>query len=92
MKSDAKVLEIGSGTGYLTHLIAETMNGTGQIIGIEHVPELVNASIQNILYSNPDLLVNGHIKFVGKYLQSNELFNLNVWRLINSRPNKILYI
>uniref|UniRef100_A0A8D8Q8Q5 protein-L-isoaspartate(D-aspartate) O-methyltransferase n=2 Tax=Cacopsylla melanoneura TaxID=428564 RepID=A0A8D8Q8Q5_9HEMI len=64
LKPNSRVLEIGSGSGYLTNLISELMNCTGQVIGVEHVPSLVNSSIQNILHSNPRLLMNGHIKFV----------------------------
>ncbi|KAI5745109.1 hypothetical protein M8J76_008277 [Diaphorina citri] len=64
LNENSKVLEIGSGSGYLTNMISELMNSTGQVIGIEHVPQLVNSSIQNILHSNARLLTDGHIKFV----------------------------
>ncbi|KAH9948652.1 protein-L-isoaspartate O-methyltransferase [Amylocystis lapponica] len=38
----ARVLDIGSGSGYLV------ADGAGTVVGIEHVPELVDWSVQNL--------------------------------------------
>ena len=44
-----KALDIGSGSGYLTVCFAKLMNQPGAVAyGIEHIPELVESSKQNI--------------------------------------------
>lgn len=44
-----KSLDIGSGSGYLTVCFAKMMNQPGAVAyGIEHIPELVEASKRNI--------------------------------------------
>lgn len=44
----AKVLDVGSGTGYLTACFAEMVGSSGKAIGIEHIDELAKKSIKNI--------------------------------------------
>lgn len=44
----AKVLDVGSGTGYLTACFASMVGGSGKTIGIEHIDELAKKSIKNI--------------------------------------------
>lgn len=41
-------LDIGSGTGYLTACFALMVGSQGRAVGVEHIPELVSSSIQNI--------------------------------------------
>ncbi|XP_057549721.1 protein-L-isoaspartate O-methyltransferase-like [Amaranthus tricolor] len=41
-------LDIGSGTGYLTACFAVMVGSQGRAVGIEHIPELVTWSIENI--------------------------------------------
>lgn len=48
LKSGQKVLEIGSGSGYVLALISELVGKTGKVIGLEIVPELVKKSKENI--------------------------------------------
>lgn len=60
----SKVLEIGSGSGYLTVCISKLMDDSGQVIGIEHIPQLVTASIENISKSHKELLNSGTIKIL----------------------------
>ena len=43
----AKVLDVGSGTGYLTALFAEMVTPDGVVVGVDHVDELVRASREN---------------------------------------------
>lgn len=43
------------------------MGPTGRVVGIDHIPELVKMSIENILTGNPDLLETGRVKLVGKW-------------------------
>ncbi|XP_010695993.1 protein-L-isoaspartate O-methyltransferase isoform X2 [Beta vulgaris subsp. vulgaris] len=41
-------LDVGSGTGYLTACFAMMVGPKGRAVGIEHIPELVTWSIENI--------------------------------------------
>ncbi|KAG4116785.1 hypothetical protein ERO13_D12G189400v2 [Gossypium hirsutum] len=41
-------LDVGSGTGYLTACFAMMVGPQGRAIGVEHIPELVASSINNI--------------------------------------------
>mmetsp|Transcript_15376 Transcript_15376/g.35411 ORF Transcript_15376/g.35411 Transcript_15376/m.35411 type:complete len:149 (-) Transcript_15376:963-1409(-) len=43
-----QVLDVGSGSGYLTAAMATMVGETGQAIGIDHVPDLVAWSVENI--------------------------------------------
>lgn len=54
LKPGCKVLDVGSGSGYLVaifhHLVSpenDTMAG-GKVVGIDHVPQLVEWSISNL--------------------------------------------
>ncbi len=48
LKPGQKVLEIGSGSGYVLALISELVGKTGKVIGLEVVPELVRKSRENL--------------------------------------------
>ncbi|KAH9947530.1 Pcmt1-prov protein [Amylocystis lapponica] len=56
LRPGARVLDVGAGSGYLVavlhHLVAVlhhlVADGTGTVVGIEHVPELVDWSVQNL--------------------------------------------
>ncbi|XP_015964586.1 protein-L-isoaspartate O-methyltransferase 1 isoform X1 [Arachis duranensis] len=41
-------LDVGSGTGYLTACFAMMVGPQGRAIGVEHIPELVSSSTENI--------------------------------------------
>ncbi|KAB1217272.1 Protein-L-isoaspartate O-methyltransferase [Morella rubra] len=41
-------LDVGSGTGYLTACFALMVGPQGRAVGVEHIPELVSSSIENI--------------------------------------------
>ncbi|KAL1323409.1 protein-L-isoaspartate O-methyltransferase 1 isoform X1 [Arachis hypogaea] len=41
-------LDIGSGTGYLTACFGMMVRPEGRAVGVEHIPELVSSSIENI--------------------------------------------
>ncbi|XP_073007262.1 protein-L-isoaspartate O-methyltransferase-like isoform X1 [Typha latifolia] len=43
-----RALDVGSGTGYLTACFALMVGPQGRSVGIEHIPELVAASIENV--------------------------------------------
>ena len=67
----AKVLDIGSGSGYLTHVLANLVcgphgKGNGKVIGIDHIPELTSVALKNMNRSEEgrQLLESGKVEFV----------------------------
>ncbi|MCX6749690.1 MAG: protein-L-isoaspartate(D-aspartate) O-methyltransferase [Candidatus Pacearchaeota archaeon] len=48
LKKGQKILEIGSGSGYVLALIAEIIGETGKIFGLEVIPALVKKSKENL--------------------------------------------
>ncbi|XP_078494832.1 protein-L-isoaspartate(D-aspartate) O-methyltransferase [Ciona intestinalis] len=54
-------LDVGSGSGYLTSCFARMMGDNGRAYGIEHIPELVNKSIENVNRDDPTLITSGRI-------------------------------
>jgi len=44
----AKALDIGSGSGYLCAAFYEMMDRTGKVVGIEHIKELSDESVENL--------------------------------------------
>ncbi|XP_027330423.1 protein-L-isoaspartate O-methyltransferase isoform X2 [Abrus precatorius] len=54
-------LDIGSGTGYLTACFGLMVGPQGRAVGVEHIPELVSFSIENIHKSAAAMLLkDGH--------------------------------
>lgn len=66
LKPGARVLDEGSGSGYLTHVLAELVKLGGTVVGIEHIQPLVDMGIANTRKSQEgkDLMDNGGIKYV----------------------------
>jgi len=62
----ARVLDIGSGSGYLTHVLANLVGPTGSVIGVEHIQALVSLGETNMSKSpeGRQLLESGNVKFV----------------------------
>lgn len=53
LKPGSKVLDVGSGSGYLTAIFhrlvsPENDNSGGKVVGIDHVPQLVEWSVSNL--------------------------------------------
>ncbi|XP_066141217.1 protein-L-isoaspartate(D-aspartate) O-methyltransferase isoform X1 [Euwallacea fornicatus] len=59
-----RALDVGSGSGYLTACIAKIMGAKGITVGIDHIPELVEFSKQNVLKDNPELINTGQVLLV----------------------------
>lgn len=70
MVEGEKALDVGSGSGYLTACMALLVGKSGKAVGIDHIPELVEYSIKNVMSDHPELLESGVVKLVGK------LFNM----------------
>lgn len=62
----AKVLDVGSGSGYLTHVLAELVRPGGKVVGVEHIGALVEVGEGNARKSAEGraLLEGGGIEFV----------------------------
>ncbi|XP_076464307.1 protein-L-isoaspartate(D-aspartate) O-methyltransferase-like [Babylonia areolata] len=60
------VLDVGSGSGYLTACMALMVGQTGKVIGIDHIEELVRASVANVRKGDftSRLLDRGQLEFV----------------------------
>lgn len=69
-----KVLDIGSGSGYLTAIFAELVvapegqlpGGTAKVVGLEHIPQLRDLGERNLAKSRrgKELLASGKVNFV----------------------------
>ncbi|XP_077998364.1 protein-L-isoaspartate(D-aspartate) O-methyltransferase-like [Glandiceps talaboti] len=57
-------LDVGSGSGYLTVCMALMVGETGKVVGIDHIPELVQLGDTNTRKSYSHLLTSGRIKLV----------------------------
>lgn len=60
-----RVLDIGSGSGYLTHVLAELVGSDGVVVGIEHISALKELGEANMRKSaeGRDLLDSGRVRF-----------------------------
>lgn len=65
LQKGEKALDVGSGSGYLTVCMALMVGDTGQAIGIDHIPELVEFAENNVKNDKPELLTSGRVKFIG---------------------------
>ncbi|CAG2161484.1 unnamed protein product [Oppiella nova] len=59
-----KALDVGSGSGYLTACMALMVGPRGKAIGIDHIPELVNMSVENIKRDQPNLIESNRVKLI----------------------------
>lgn len=66
LKPGSKVLDIGSGSGYLTHVLAELTQPGGTVIGIDHIQGLVDLANKNTAKSSEgrELMESRRIIFV----------------------------
>ncbi|XP_054265089.1 protein-L-isoaspartate(D-aspartate) O-methyltransferase-like isoform X1 [Macrosteles quadrilineatus] len=59
-----RALDVGSGSGFLTVCMSLMVGETGKAVGIDHIPELVNYSKDNVMKDKPELLTSGRVKLV----------------------------
>ena len=62
LRPGARVLDVGSGSGYLVAVFGRLVAPAGRVIGIDHIPELTEQSLRNLEKSNNDLLAAGTIE------------------------------
>jgi protein-L-isoaspartate(D-aspartate) O-methyltransferase len=60
-----RILDVGSGSGYLTHLMAELAGERGLVVGVEHIQALRDLGEFNMAKSpeGQSLLKTGRVKF-----------------------------
>lgn len=66
----AKALDVGSGSGYLSACMAFMVGSRGRVVGVEHIPELIEMSTRNVREDCEHFIKEGRIKFVpadGRY-------------------------
>uniref|UniRef100_A0A674BV68 Protein-L-isoaspartate(D-aspartate) O-methyltransferase n=1 Tax=Salmo trutta TaxID=8032 RepID=A0A674BV68_SALTR len=60
----AKALDVGSGSGILSACFARMVGPKGKVIGIDHIKELVDDSINNVKKDDPSLMSSGRVKLI----------------------------
>ncbi|KAJ2459491.1 hypothetical protein GGF42_001432 [Coemansia sp. RSA 2424] len=64
LKPGMRVLDVGSGSGYLTACMAEMVGDSGHVVGIEHIPELTNQSLVALRAHYPEWVDSKRIEMV----------------------------
>ncbi|KZF18875.1 protein-L-isoaspartate O-methyltransferase [Xylona heveae TC161] len=66
LNSEARVLDIGSGSGYLTHVLANLTAPDGVVIGVDHIQGLVDLANKNMGKSpeGKKLLESKRVQFI----------------------------
>jgi protein-L-isoaspartate(D-aspartate) O-methyltransferase len=66
LQPGSKVLDIGSGSGYLTAVLANLVGSSGTVIGIDHIQQLVDMGNTNMAKSEEGrrMLDSGQVEFV----------------------------
>ena len=66
LHSDARVLDIGSGSGYLTAVLANLVGASGKVVGIDHIQSLVDLAAKNMAKSKEgrEMLESGKVRFL----------------------------
>lgn len=62
----ARVLDVGSGSGYLTHVLANLVEPDGKVVGVDHIQGLVDLATRNMAKSadGQRLLDSKRVQFV----------------------------
>ena len=62
----ARVLDVGSGSGYLSHVLAHLVEPDGTVVGVDHIQELVDLANKNASKSEDgrEAMKQGHLKFI----------------------------
>ena len=57
----AKILDVGSGSGFLTVALSKMTNDSGTVVGIDHISQLYNFGRQNIRKNHSKLIRDGKV-------------------------------
>ena len=58
---ERRVLDVGSGSGYLAAVLSRLLGDSGRVYGVEHLKELVDVSLRNLQADDPQFLSRVHI-------------------------------
>ena len=66
LQPGSRVLDIGSGSGYLTAVFAELVRPSGVVVGVDHIQPLVDLATANMQKSaaGREVLASGLVRFV----------------------------
>jgi len=64
IREDSRILDVGSGSGYLVACFAKIIGSKGKVYGIDHIEELVEQSKKNIQKHHADLIGSGRIELI----------------------------
>lgn len=66
LNPNARVLDVGSGSGYLTAVLANLVGPHGTVVGIDHIQPLVDLAKKNMAKSEEGrkMLDSGQVRFV----------------------------
>ncbi|KAL1462730.1 hypothetical protein WDU94_014543 [Cyamophila willieti] len=64
LKPGARVLDIGSGSGYLTACMAHMVGPTGKVYAVEHIEDLVEQANRSMHTYYPNLMEKGRVEFI----------------------------
>jgi len=65
LRPGSKVLDVGSGSGYLVAVLHELVSPGGKVVGIDHIQELVDTSVENLKQDGrEDALKKGEIVMI----------------------------
>ena len=60
------LLDVGSGSGYLTACFGKMVGDSGKVIGVETIPQLVKQSLESLNNDCPELLNTSRIEIKRK--------------------------
>ena len=60
----ARILDVGSGSGYIAACFTRMAGPSGKVVGIEHIAALTALSIENVKRDDATLLSSGRLRLV----------------------------
>ncbi|PRW60862.1 hypothetical protein C2E21_1329 [Chlorella sorokiniana] len=96
LRPGARVLDVGSGSGYLAAAMGLMVGDEGKVIGVEKHAELAQLSIVNVRRDHPELLDKGVVELragnvLGDALEGEEPFDaIHVGAAASSLPDVLV--
>ncbi|KAJ2782880.1 hypothetical protein H4R18_002029 [Coemansia javaensis] len=64
LRPGMRALDVGSGSGYLTACMAAMVGARGRVVGVDHIPELVEGARAALEQHYPDWVRDQRVRFV----------------------------